>query len=95
MRKIKGLRPIYWQTNWFYKPNRTISADRWRRCEAEPSKCRNPEEHEWCFDGQFFYKPRTDNKEYKTGFNLGKAQDGKCEVIGNIWENPELLEANQ
>lgn len=37
----------------------------------------------------------TDNKEYKTGFNLGRAQDGKCEVIGNIWENFELLEANQ
>ena len=37
----------------------------------------------------------TDNKEYKTGFNLGRAQDGKCEVIGNIWENFELLKANQ
>jgi uncharacterized phage protein (TIGR01671 family) len=36
-----------------------------------------------------------DNKEYKTGFNLGRAQDGKCEVIGNIYENHELLEVNQ
>ena len=35
----------------------------------------------------------TDNKEYKTGFNLGRAQDGKCEVIGNVYENRELLDA--
>lgn len=30
--------------------------------------------------------------KYKIGFNIGEENDGKCEVLGNIRQNRELLQ---